>query len=266
MTLLRDWWSDRRARRLLAEPAASGAAPSGVDMGALLAQIRRQSFAVVPDFYTAAECARLRAEVDRVMSEHPQCVRVDRVGADHRLFGAEHGSAAIAAFHGDPFAHGIAEAYFGGRIVNLATLAGRLEARQGNSGSGQGWHRDAFHFQFKSIIYLSDVGPENGPFQIVVGSHRLPWLVHDTLRFALDPRNSRLADAAAERVIASRPRRLRTVTAPAGTLLLIDTSAIHRGSPIRQGVRYALTNYVYPTYRVGETLLQNLEPMLKPAG
>ena len=31
-----------------------------------------------------------------------------------------------------------------------------------------------------------------------------------------------------------------------GTLILVDTSLIHRGKPIEDGTRYAITNYWYP--------------------
>ena len=29
-------------------------------------------------------------------------------------------------------------------------------------------------------------------------------------------------------------------------LILVDTSLIHRGKPIEDGTRYAITNYLYP--------------------
>ena len=38
-----------------------------------------------------------------------------------------------------------------------------------------------------------------------------------------------------------------TVTAKAGTLLVADTRGIHRGQPIEQGERYALTVYSWAT-------------------
>ena len=37
-----------------------------------------------------------------------------------------------------------------------------------------------------------------------------------------------------------------TLTGKAGTLILFDGSLIHRGKPILDGKRYALTNYYFP--------------------
>ena len=36
------------------------------------------------------------------------------------------------------------------------------------------------------------------------------------------------------------------ITGKAGTLILFDASLIHRGRPLEEGCRYALTNYYYP--------------------
>ena len=33
------------------------------------------------------------------------------------------------------------------------------------------------------------------------------------------------------------------ITGKAGTLVMFNTNAIHRGKPVKGGVRYALTNY-----------------------
>jgi hypothetical protein len=229
---------------------------------ALATQVDRQSFAILPDYYSQEEAAKMRAEVDRLFDRYPAFVQPDKFDSDHRLFGAEHGSGAIAKFHRDPFLHAVGEAYFRGRMANAATLAARLDAKPGNLGSGQGWHRDSLQFQFKSFVYLSDVTAENGPFQILSGSHKSAWQIHDTFRFGLDPRNSRLADDAAERVIASRPFLLKTLTAKAGTVVLINTSAIHRGSPIVSGRRYSLFNYVYPKFQVDADRMKIFHPCL----
>ena len=45
-------------------------------------------------------------------------------------------------------------------------------------------------------------------------------------------------------------RRIETIKGKAGTLILVDTSLIHRGKPLVNGCRYALTNYYYPYYQI----------------
>jgi hypothetical protein len=136
----------------------------------------------------------------------------------------------------------------------------------GNNGSGDGWHRDAHGFQFKSILYLSDVGEENGPFEYLPGSHR-PW------RAALDTAIGGLAPAPGSRCdpaeIARLVRRFgvspRGFPAPAGTLLLVNSAGIHRGRPLGGGRRYALTNYFYHPFQIDENRIRQFPPMLPGA-
>ena len=94
-------------------------------------------------------------------------------------------------------------------------------------------------------MYLSDVGAENGPFQILPGSHRAHRKVADVTFGSLDPVSTRIPDEAIGRLQRRRSVQIDTVIGEAGSVILVDTSAIHRGMPIRNGVRYALTNYYY---------------------
>jgi hypothetical protein len=114
------------------------------------------------------------------------------------------------------------------------------------------------------MVYLSDVGPENGPFQVIEGSHR-PWHVMvDTVRGGLvqEPRD-RIAPGQIDRILGRTGRRLRTFTAPCGTLILFDSSTIHRGSPIKSGTRYALTNYYYPSEQMTPAMYEHFAPFAR---
>ena len=64
-------------------------------------------------------------------------------------------------------------------------------------------------------------------------------------------------------MLAKDPDRLITLSAPAGTMVLVDVSAIHRGSPVKVGRRYAMFNYYYPSYDLAGRLEKFL-PRLTP--
>jgi len=211
----------------------------------IISRIRDRSYVVVPDYLARVVCDEIICEIDRLIQSFPDCMQVDAVGADHRIFGSQHGARAIMGFHNDRYALEIGHAYCGSPIVNFSTLAAKLEARPGNVGSGQGWHRDRQPQQFKAIVYLTDVTTENGPFQIIPGSHRTFRKLIDTVRADLDPGTTRLSDAEVERILANSRYEIDTITGKAGSMILVDTSAIHRGMPIVRGTRYALTNYYY---------------------
>lgn len=108
---------------------------------------------------------------------------------------------------------------------------------EGAMGSGAGWHRDSgIRTQHKTFFYLSDVGPDNGPFSIKDHDNYLLSLmnnprirVQDELRFKIKP----------ELV------KERTILGKAGTSFSCCTNFIHRGLPVKEGVRYMLTVYAY---------------------
>jgi len=100
--------------------------------------LRRPGYLVIPGYYAPERCAALRAEIDRIMAGQPDVVQKDKFDADHRVFGAERASPAIAAFHDDAFLGEVGETYRGGGLVNYTTLAARLSARPGISARAKG--------------------------------------------------------------------------------------------------------------------------------
>ena len=204
----------------------------------------------------------LRNQVDAAIASYPKAVWKGEKGADQRIFGIELCGGAFKSFYSDHNFRNIGENYLNCKISNLQTLAGRIDAIEGNMGSGEGWHRDANYLQYKVIVYLSDVNVENGPFQLISKSHKLGQKLKDSLKMDLDDYSkTRFMDEQVKRITEASPERLITLNAPAGTVMLFDATIIHRGCPIRTGRRYALTNYYYPYYDIVGRL-ENFLPRL----
>ncbi|MFC0385510.1 phytanoyl-CoA dioxygenase family protein [Muricoccus vinaceus] len=90
-------------------------------------------------------------------------------------------------------------------------------------------HRDPDDWRFlKLFVYLTDVGPEDGPHVYVLGSHKT----------AADLRARPFELGAAERAYGAGS--IRTVTGRAGTTFLADTHGIHMGTPPRAMPRLIL--------------------------
>lgn len=214
-----------------------------------LAELRKNGFIVIENYYDDKKCSLIRDEIDLLNEKYKDSdkLQIDKFNSDRRIFGAEK-SELIKDFYNDEFCLNIVQNYFGGKICNSNTLAGKLVAQEGNLGSGQGWHRDAHHFQFKAIIYLSDVEITNGPFQIIKGSHHSAQALKDMQIMKVNSQTTRYTNEQVEKVIKKRPEDYKVLTAKAGTLVLADTSAIHTGKPIENGTRYTLFNYYYPSY------------------
>ncbi len=214
----------------------------------LLRAIRRKGYCVVPNFYTAERCAELRREVDRLLQTYREKVQTDAKGSDHRLFGADRVSPLIKSFYDDPLIARIMEAHEKTDYLTGLTLAARLDFVTGNQGSGDGWHRDwSVREQIKAIVYLSDVTEKNGPFEYIEGSHHPLTIINDLVQNSFSFNQNRFTHTEIEALLARGNRTTKRILFPgkAGTLILVNTRGLHRGSPIQEGVRYALTNYVW---------------------
>lgn len=238
--------------------AAQGPAVLPGKTQAWLDSLERSGICTIPGYWSAAQCAAARDEVERVIAQYPQYVN-GNAKADVRVYGANNGSELIQQFAQDEALLSVASAYNHEPTCTAFTLAARLPASVGNKGSGEGWHRDAFLRQVKAILYLSDVEDSNGPFQWISESHRSAWLLRDMKNANLQYRQYRLSEAEAEAIVAPQPDRLKTFTATAGTLILVDTSSVHRGMPIREGTRYALTNYYFPEGKIEQSLYDKFD-------
>ena len=127
------------------------------------------------------------------------------------------------------------------------------------------FHRDSSG-DIKAILYLSDVGPDNGAFSYAAGSHRvrqgkLVDRIEETVdqsacsgtgpvnraRFAALPRVLQRKCAVGNDLLPGTEITQRllgaewSITAARGHVVLFDTKGFHRGGMVRQGERLVLT-------------------------
>lgn len=221
----------------------------------MLGEVINTGICVIPNYWSLEQCALARLEVDRVIDRYHKYLS-PLAKSDSRIYGADRVSPAIETFNKDPELTAIASAYNQVATIAAFTLGARMQFSVGNSGSGEGWHRDAFFRQFKAILYLSDAGLDNGPFQLIRDSHRRASILHDMRVAGLTYMQNRLTDQNVAKLIDQDFDRLITLNGSAGTLILVDTSAVHRGMPIKIGTRYALTNYYFPEDMINQSMYE----------
>ena len=226
----------------------------------IIKNLKQEGICVIENYWTKDRCKAAADEIERLLVEKPEYIHPGSQ-ADMRIFGAENISSKIMEFSVDKKLTEIASIYNSEPTKAAFTLAAKLPAMEGNKGSGDGWHRDALLRQFKAIIYLSDVDGKSGPFQFIKNSHKFWWILKDILIGKLKYRQYRIEDNQIRHILGGGNHRLQTYAAKAGTLILVDTSSIHRGMPIIAGVRYALTNYYYPKRLIDRKLFEQFAPI-----
>lgn len=171
----------------------------------------------------------------------------DIIGSDFRLFGAEKKFTTISKkFSHNTKLHNLASKYLYSDVILQSTLAAKLNYEEGNLGSGQGWHRDSYSKQFKSMLYLTDVDKDSGPFEYMIGSHRYRKIIKEIMIKKTNEKKvsySRFSEQDVEFLKDKLSLNVVKFEAKKGSIILFDSRGIHRGSPIKKGSRYALTNY-----------------------
>lgn len=104
-----------------------------------------------------------------------------------------------------------------------------------DSMAAQYFHFDMDRFKWlKVFIYLTDVGPDNGPHVFVRGSHRTGAIPDHILERGY----VRLSD---EEVAATySAENILAFTAPRGSIIIEDTRGLHKGAHVREGARLIL--------------------------
>jgi phytanoyl-CoA dioxygenase PhyH len=209
--------------------------------------LAERGWSVIPGFVDSAAIDGIVADARRLYESHPQHVAHESNGSDARIYGADRICASLRLEREMSVIDRIASSYYWPSATVNFQLLGWIRHREGNLGSGAGWHRDSpFSHQFKALLYLSDVTEDNGPFEFIEGSHRRASLLTAAGSLGVPLAQYRFSDEQIARLQAAGVLpQARQFTGSKGTLLLVDTRGLHRGRPLRSGERLALTRYYF---------------------
>jgi len=129
-----------------------------------------------------------------------------------------------------PLVLALAELYLGCKPT-MDNFGGWWSFAGRDAAKGTQWfHRDWDNIRaIKLFIYLTDTGPDDGPFEFIEASHRDERLVEI----------NRMEDEKVARTMADLP--LRSITGAAGTVFMADTFGVHRGRLPRARSRLLVT-------------------------
>lgn len=211
----------------------------------LLLFLKQTGIITLINYFDDKEIENIKKEVLRVFDKRQKMIQIsDKEGCsnDERIFNIQNESEYISkTFSKNILFNEIASSYTNLKL-NKKTLANRLTYEKDKTkNSGAGWHRDRHDMQFKCLMYLTDVTKKNGNFQFITNSSK---------RYigCPPPRtsncNTRFTDATINEVLKNNSNcHLHDIIGKRGTVVIADTSYIHRGNIIQEGEQLALTQY-----------------------
>ena len=163
---------------------------------------------------------------------------------DPRIFNVEKYSTIIQNnFSNNSLLNNIVRNYTNSNF-NKKTLINKVIYKENQKmNSGGGWHRDNHDKQFKTIMYLSDVTENNGCFQFITNSSKkhIGYPEPRTANY-----NTRYTDNTIKDILEKYKNcKIHDIVGKKGTIILVDTTYIHRGKVIEEGERYAMTEYYF---------------------
>lgn len=242
------------------------------EIDTILKILKKNGYVVLENYFNNEFCSRAISSIkEKINSLDSDKVSSFGAGGDIRLFKFENISNEAIFFSDDQFLNEIGNKYTGKKLSTHFVLAGKLEfSEAAKTSSGGGWHRDSDGIQFKAMVYLNDVKSNNGPFLFVPNSKKIdakrePIKKLNSLLFYIkrflkyqkirDPRYSEYSISNFLKLSKQTPIE---ISAPKGSVVLFDSSYIHRGKIIQNGVRYSLTNYYFEdSIKSQETTLKN---------
>lgn len=210
-------------------------------------QLNSVGLFAVADFLPTEKCRDLIRAFQRLEADRPHIVVPESNGSDSRIYGADRAADLFQLERETRVLDELAHAFYRSEDIQHFQMAGHIRHTPDNLGSGSGWHRDSpFTHQFKFIIYLNDVTETNGPFQYVPGTHRKEVISRTSAQLDCTMSQCRFSDGDIAGLIDAGvvPQPI-SVLGRAGTLLVANVKGLHRGKPLQQGERWAVTRYYY---------------------
>lgn len=229
----------------------------------LFKEVEEKGFFVIENFWDEKKCNNCIRDFKNLIKKKNK--HLQHYPTDIRLFGAEHLSENISNFANDLFLELIANVYMNETTVNVFTLINRVkkEKSSDNYGSGGSWHKDSSFRQLKAFLYLCDVNQNNGPLQLIEGSHKINNYLNHICLSKIQFRSLRINEGQVSKIIKKNKEKLKTFVGKKGTLIIADTACIHRGKPPQNGKRYVLTNYYLSPKSITKEHLDAFQPVNK---
>lgn len=201
-------------------------------------ELRANGVVLIQNFLTDNDCESFKESINELIGNENYSWK-DSEDSDFRIFGFENmNTKSVDIFQKLETQYA---SYVSRKTLEKTLMANFVKFKENNKGSGGGWHRDSLNRrQLKFMVYLSDVNEDNGPFQYLKGSHVF------SSKFRTNGAGYKKVRYTQEEISKySRSWPLVNCIGKKGSCVVFDSSGLHRGSPLKHGNRYAITQYMF---------------------
>lgn len=227
----------------------------------IIKELLESGISIIDNYFNEEYCKKAISEIDDLLiSENDKVHSLKDEGAsgDYRLFKIENKSKCAKRFQGDEFINSILNTVSKKKIESYFILGGKLTFKENEiKNSGGGWHRDSDLEQFKAMVYLDDVNKSNGPFMFLQNSDqfdldrraysgKISFISRIYVLLGKLKKNPpRYTDLTVKNYRKKSNTKPLEVIGKKGTLVLFNSTYLHRGKNIEEGTRYTFTNYMF---------------------
>lgn len=209
--------------------------------------LKEYGICILENYFENEIIENLENEYDNIFNDYKSKIDIldkEDCSKDERIFHCEKYSEYIKKnFSNNELFDSIAQIYTH-KNFNKKTLINKLEYNSNEiRNSGAGYHRDNHDCQFKTIMYLTDVNEKNGCFTFITNSSKkhIGYPKPRTQDY-----NTRYYDETIEELLEKNEKcKKYEICGKKGTIILVDTTYIHRGKIIEEGIRKAITQYYF---------------------
>ena len=213
----------------------------------ILLLLKEYGICILENYFENEIIENLEKEYENIFNNYNDKIfnlDTENCSKDERIFHCEKYSEYIKKIYSDNQFFDIITQIYTQKNFNKKTLINKLEYNSNEiRNSGAGYHRDNHDCQFKTIMYLTDVNEKNGCFTFITNSSK-KHIGYPKPR--TEDYNTRYYDETIEELLEKNEKCKKIeICGKKGTIILVDTTYIHRGKIIEEGIRKAITQYYF---------------------
>tara|TARA_R110002096_G_scaffold94635_6_gene212922 strand:- start:19465 stop:20253 length:789 start_codon:yes stop_codon:yes gene_type:complete len=213
-------------------------------------------FVLVKDFIKENQLLKINNELKSKVIHLYECNENEhRVKYVNREFGVARlmhadtlSSAANKLFFNNEFINSLAKKIVSEKVISYQRM---IEYRTGPGlvSGADNWHFDDWKHRFKAFLYLTDVDELSCPFVCIKGTHKYvseEWRLRKEFEYDFYGKNGSYGYFQQHEIdnLSKRYKwKPQVFTAKAGTLIMVDTRILHKGTPSKGKERFLLANY-----------------------